>query len=70
MNNDRILKKIFKTKPDDVRSVGRQKLRRKDGVDQDMRISEVKNWKIFALDRDEWAKRLKKARTHQGLSSQ
>jgi hypothetical protein len=34
-----------------------------------MRILEVKNWKKFALDR-EWAKLLKKARAHQGLSSQ
>jgi len=45
-------------------------MRWEDGVDQDMRILEVKNWKKFAFDRDEWAKLLKKARTHQGLSSQ
>jgi hypothetical protein len=32
--------------------------------------SDVKNWKKVALDRDEWAKLLKKARAHQGLSSQ
>ena len=35
-----------------------------------MRISGVKNWKKVALNRDEWAKLLKKARAHQGLSSQ
>jgi hypothetical protein len=35
-----------------------------------MRILEVKNWKKVALDRDEWAKLLKKVRAHQGLSSQ
>jgi hypothetical protein len=35
-----------------------------------MRILEVKNWKRVALDRDEWGKLLKKARAHQGLSSQ
>ena len=34
-----------------------------------MRILEVKNWKV-TLDRDERAKLLKKARAHQGLSSQ
>jgi hypothetical protein len=28
-----------------------------------MRISEVKNWEKVALDKDEWAKLLKKART-------
>jgi hypothetical protein len=40
------------------------------GVDQDTRILEVKNWKKFALNRDEWAKLLKKARAYQGLLSQ
>jgi len=70
MNNDRMLKKIFNTKPGGVRSVGRPKLRWEDGIDQDMRILGVKNWKKVAPDRDEWAKLLKKARAHQGLSSQ
>jgi len=70
MNNDRILKKIFNTKPDGARSVGRPKLRWGDGVDQDMRILVVKNWKKVALNRDEWAKLLKKARAHHRLSSQ
>jgi len=45
-------------------------MRWEDGVEQDMRILEVKNWKNAALSRDEWAKLLKKARAHQGLSSQ
>ena len=62
-----LLKKIFSTKPFGVREVGRSKLRWQDGVDQDMRILEVKNWKKVALDRDEWAKLLKKARAHQEL---
>jgi len=33
-----------------------------DGVRQDMRILGVMNWKKVALNRDEWAKLLKKAR--------
>ena len=70
VNNDRTLKKIFNAKPDGVRRDGRLKLRWEDGVDQDMRILEIKNWKKVALDRDEWEKLLKKARAHQGLSSQ
>jgi hypothetical protein len=70
MNNDRTLKKKFNTKPDGVRRAGRPKLRWEDGVVQDMRIFEVKNWKQLALNRNEWAKLLKKARAHQGLSSQ
>jgi len=70
MNNDRTLKKLFNTKPDGARSVGRPKLRWEDGVGQDMRILGVKNWKKVALNRDEWAKLLKKARSLQGLSGQ
>jgi hypothetical protein len=70
MNSDRTIKKIFNTKLDGVRSVGRPKLRWKDGVDQDIRILGVKNWKKVTLNRDERAKLLKKARAHLGLSSQ
>jgi hypothetical protein len=62
-------KQIFSTKLDGVRRVGRPKMRWENGVEQDVRILEVKNWKD-SLDRDEWAKLLKKARVHQGLSSQ
>jgi hypothetical protein len=40
-----------------------------DGVDQDMKILEVKKWKKDALDRDECAKLLQKARAHKGLLS-
>jgi hypothetical protein len=69
-NNDKTLKKIFNTKPDGARNAGRPKLRWEDDVDQDMRILGVKNWKKVALNRDEWAQLLKKARVHQGLSSQ
>jgi len=58
------------TKPDGTRSVERPKLRWEDGVAQDTQILEVKRWKNAALNRDEWAKLLKKARVHQGLSSQ
>jgi hypothetical protein len=66
----KLLKKIFNTKLDGVRRAGRPKVRWEDGVDQDMRALEVKNWKKVALDTEEWAKLLKKARDHQGLSSQ
>jgi hypothetical protein len=42
-------------------------LRWEDGVDQDIRVLEVSNWKKVANNRDEWAKLLKKARAHQRL---
>jgi hypothetical protein len=52
MNKDTILKKIFNTKPEKVRSVGRPNLQRKDGVDQDSKTPGVNNWKNAALNRD------------------
>ena len=58
MNNNRTLKKIFNTKPDGVRSIGRPKLRWEHGVDQDIRILGVKNWKKVTLNRGEWTKLL------------
>jgi hypothetical protein len=70
MSDERTLKKIFSTKPDETRSVGRPKLRWEDGIALDMQILGVKRWKKVALNRDEWAKLLKKTRVHQGLSSQ
>jgi hypothetical protein len=70
MNNDRTLRKIFNTKPEGARCVGRPKLRWEDGVDQDTRILGDKNLKKVALNRDEWAQLLKKANDHQALSSQ
>ena len=69
MSNERTLKKIFNTKPEGT-SVGRPKLRWEDGVVQDTRVLGVNSWNKAALDRDEWAKLLKKARVHQGLLSQ
>jgi hypothetical protein len=50
MDSDGTLKKIFNTKPDGATSVGRPKLQWEDGVDQDMRILGVKNWKKFTLN--------------------
>jgi hypothetical protein len=70
MRNERTIKKIFNTKPEGTRSVGRPKLRWEDSVVQDTRILGVNRWKKAALDRDEWAKLLKKARVRQGLASQ
>jgi hypothetical protein len=45
VNSDRTAKKIFNTKPDGARRTGRPKLRWENGVDQNMRMLGVKNWK-------------------------
>jgi hypothetical protein len=39
-------------------------------VGHDIRVLEQRNWKNFALNREEWRKLLKKARALAGLSSQ
>jgi hypothetical protein len=70
MINDRTIKKIFNIKPYGTRRAGRPKIRWEDGVDQEMTTLGVKNWRRVALNREEWAKLLKKARAHQGLLSQ
>jgi hypothetical protein len=69
MNNDRILKKTFNTKPEGIRSAGRLKLRWEDGINQDMKTRGVKNWNNAALKRNKHTQ-LKHTRAHQGLLSQ
>ena len=68
INDNRTLKKVYDSKPDGVRRVGRQKLLWEDSVNQDMRILQVKNWKKVAPT--ETNGQSLKARVHQGLSSQ
>jgi hypothetical protein len=52
MNKDTILKKIFNTKPEEVRCDGRPNLRREDGVDLDPQTPGVNTWKNATLNRD------------------
>jgi hypothetical protein len=69
MTSDRTLKNVFNIKPV-VRSVGRPKLRWKNGVNQDMQTLGVNNGKNAALERNERTQLLKKAKVHHGQSSQ
>jgi hypothetical protein len=43
MDNNRIVKKVFNTKPIRIRKIGRPKLRWEDDVIQDIKILGVKN---------------------------
>jgi hypothetical protein len=69
-SENRIIKKIFNTKPEGTRKVGIPKLRWEECVRQDIRILGVKNWRSVALNREEWRIILRKARAHKGLSCQ
>jgi hypothetical protein len=63
MKNSRTVKKMF-----DIRLEGTKKTRRcEDGVIQDIRALREKNWRIVALNREDWLKLLKKSRVHTGL---
>jgi hypothetical protein len=69
-DNNRITKRIFNTKPEGKRGIGRPKLDGGDSLDYDIRILGEMSWRNLALNREEWRKLLKKARAHAGLSSQ
>jgi hypothetical protein len=69
-SENRTIKKIFNTKPERTRKVGRPKLRWEECVCQNIRILGVKNWRSVALNREQWQIILRKARAHKGLSCQ
>jgi hypothetical protein len=67
-SENRTIKKVFNTKPEGTRKVGRPKLKWKECVCQDIRILGVKNWRSVALNREECRIILRKTRAHKGLS--
>jgi hypothetical protein len=70
MDSNRIVKKVFNTKPTGVRKIGRPKLRWEDDVIQNIKNSGMKNWRNLAIEKESWQKFLRKARAQVGLSSQ
>jgi hypothetical protein len=69
-SENRTIKKIYNTKPEGTRKVGRPNLRWEECVCQDIRILGVKNWRSVALNREEWRIILRKARAHKELLCQ
>jgi hypothetical protein len=69
-SENRTIKKVFNTKPEGNKKVGRPKLRWEECVRQDIRILSVKNLRSVALNREEWRIILRKASVHKGLSCQ
>jgi hypothetical protein len=68
MDNNRIVKRVFNTKPIGIRKIGRHKLRWEDNVIQDIKTLGVKNWRDLAME--SWQKLLRKVRAHVWLLSQ
>jgi hypothetical protein len=69
-NENRAIKKIFNTKPEGNRRLGRPRLRGEDCVWQDVRSLGVKNWRNVVLNGEEWRAILRKARAHKRLPCQ
>jgi hypothetical protein len=67
MSYNEMPRRIMECKPEDRRSVGRPRLRWKDGLEDDLRKLEVKNWWMVAKDRESWKKILGEAEAHNGL---
>jgi hypothetical protein len=69
MESSRAVKKVFDTRHEGTRKIGRHKLRWEDGVIQDIKALGVKIWRNVAMNVENWLKLLKKGRVHTGLSS-
>jgi hypothetical protein len=66
MDQRRFVKKIFDSKPEGRRKVGRPKLRWLDDMENDLRVMKVKSWRKRAQNREEWASVIKEAKVLRG----
>jgi hypothetical protein len=62
MVQGRTVKKIFESKPERSRRMGRTRLRWLEYVEEDPREMKVKRWREKAVDREEWASIIKEAK--------
>jgi hypothetical protein len=69
MDQRREVKKIFDSKPEGRRKVGRPRLRWLDDVENDLRVMKIKRWRKKAQNR-EWASVIKEAKVLKGPQSQ
>jgi hypothetical protein len=67
MKSTEIPRKLMEWRPEGRRSVGRSRLRRMDGVEEDLRKMTVKKWWLAARNRESWRNILREAEAHSGL---
>lgn len=67
MENTRMPRQMLDGKPESRRSHGRPKLRWFDGVERDLKIIGVRNWKEKSLNRAAWRDLLDQAKALPGL---
>jgi len=63
MDNGRVVKKIFESKPRGRRRKGRPGLRWVEDVEKDLRETKVKGWRRKAVDREDLASVIKQGKT-------
>jgi hypothetical protein len=66
MSDNEMPRRSMECKQEGRRSVGRPRLRWKDGVEDDLRKLNVKNWWTVAKDRESWKKIIRKLRLTKG----
>jgi hypothetical protein len=66
MDPQRTVQKVFNSKPCGSRKIGRPKLRWEDGVLQDIRARDIRNWWDMVMRREEWQRLLWKAKATLG----
>ena len=67
MDENRVPKKLLKTKPEGKRSAGRPKARWIDAATANLKTLGVRSLETLAADRSGWRSMLEKAKTHKGL---
>jgi hypothetical protein len=70
MDPQRTVQKVFNSKPRGSRKIEKPKLRWEDGVLQDIRALDIRNWRDMVMKREEWQRLLWKAKAYPGLTSQ
>ena len=63
MAEDNVVQKIERWKPMSKRPIGRPKTRWEDGVLEDIKSTDIGNWKQVAQNGDSWKKVVERART-------
>jgi hypothetical protein len=66
MSEDSVIIKLYMSKPEGRRSVGRPKMRWLDDVEEDLRKMRIRGWRGKARRRDEWKSVLREVNVLQG----
>jgi len=67
MDDKRTLKRILQWEPTGTGTRGRPRKRRIAGIEEDLQIMGVRQWRKQCEERAEWKKITEKAKTHSGL---